>query len=200
MSENFEYAKKTWDIEKKALDSLQESLSEETYDQVITLLTNHKGRTFTAGCGTSATAAKKIAHTLTCVERPTNYLNPSDAVHGALGVLQENDILILISKGGNTNELLPLLETALKKNVTVIGVTENELSSIGTKSTYLLNIKVPKEPDQFNMLATASTLAVIALFDAVSIRLMSTTGFTKEKFQLIHPGGAVGNRLSKELD
>lgn len=200
MNNHFENAKKTWETEREGLESLQTTISPNVYESVLELLVKHEGRIFTAGCGTSAMAAKKIAHTLTCVEKPAMYLNPSDAVHGALGNLQEKDILILISKGGNTKELLPLLETAGKKGVAVIGVTENEKSAIAKNADYVLNVNIPKEPDTFNMLATASTLAVIALFDAISIRLMEVTDFSKEKFQLIHPGGAVGTRLSQDIE
>ncbi|GGK00627.1 sugar isomerase [Lentibacillus kapialis] len=200
MQNYFEQAKQVWKTESEALAHIREVITKETFNNVIDLLTNNNGRIFISGCGTSGMAAKKIAHTLTCVEKPASYLNPADAIHGGLGVLQKEDILILVSKGGNTEELLPLLEVAKKKAVTVVGVTENKSSAIGKHVNHLLNVSVPEEPDMFNMLATASTLAVIALFDAISIQLMETTGFTKEQFQIIHPGGAVGDRLSHDTN
>ena len=116
-------------------------------------------------------------------------------MHGGLGVAQPADIAILISKGGNTCEILDLVSPLKAKHVPIIGVTENPDSAVGRASDLLLRVKVDREPDDFNMLATASTLAVIAVFDAICIALMKVTGYTKTQFAVIHPGGAVGERL-----
>ena len=140
-------------------------------------------------------AARKIAHSLSCIEIPALFLSPADAVHGALGVLQPEDILILISKGGNTQELLNLIPACKTKNSLLIGVSENPESGIAKQADIYLRIKVEQEPCRFNMLATASTLAVIAAFDAICIALMQMTGYTREQFAVIHPAGAVGERL-----
>jgi len=145
-------------------------------------------------------AARKIAHSLCCVERPAQFLTPSDAVHGALGVLQKDDILILISKGGNTAELINLIPACKTKGALLIGVSESEKSTIAEQADIFLKIKVSAEPDPFNMLATASTLAVISVFDAICITLMKVTGYTREQFAVIHPGGAVGERLLKKQE
>jgi D-arabinose 5-phosphate isomerase GutQ len=132
---------------------------------------------------------------LNCIERPATFLTPSDAVHGGLGFLQKEDVLILISKGGNTGELCALIPACRTKGAAFIGVTENPESAIGRAADVCFHIRVEREPCCFNMLATASTLAVIAAFDAVCIALMAYTGYTKEQFAVIHPGGAVGHRL-----
>ena len=147
------------------------------------------------GCGPSAEKARKIAHSLCCVERPACYLNPADAVHGALGLLQKEDIFILVSKGGNTREILSMVPACKTKGAKLVGVTENEESVLAKESDILLKVKVEKEPCPFNMLATASTMAVIAVFDAICIALMHYTNYSREKFSVIHPGGAVGDRL-----
>ena len=154
-----------------------------------------RGKIITSGCGTSAMAAKKVAHSLCCIERPALFLSPADAVHGGLGVLQKNDILVLISKGGNTAELKPLIRACKTKGATIIGVSENPESAIAQNADIYLKVKVEREPDEFNMLATASTLAVISVFDGICIALMQMTGYTREQFAVIHPGGAVGDRL-----
>ena len=151
-----------------------------------------------AGCGTSAMGAKKIVHSLNCIERPAVFLTPSDAVHGGLGVLQKDDILILISKGGNTGELTQLIPACRTKGAYLIGVTEQEDSLIGQEADLCLKIKVEREPCRFNMLATASTMAVVSVFDAICIALMTYTNYTKEQFAVIHPKGAVGERLLKK--
>ncbi len=163
--------------------------------RVAAAIAECRGKVILSGCGTSGAAAKKIAHTLCCVERPALFLTPSDAVHGELGILQRDDILILLSKGGKTAELIPLVTACKAKGALLIGVSENLDGPIARSADIYLEIKVEREPDPFNMLATASTLAVIAVFDAIAIALMEMTGFTKEQFAVIHPGGAVGERL-----
>ncbi|MDF2614572.1 MAG: hypothetical protein K0S71_2358 [Clostridia bacterium] len=190
----------TWSIEAESISHLHNRIDQEAVVSVVKLLGDCTGKILVAGCGTSAAAAKKIAHSLCCVERPACYLNPSDAVHGALGMLQPNDVLILISKGGNTGEITNLIPACKTKGAKLIGVTENENSILAEHADILFKVKVEKEPCPFNMLATASTLAVIAAFDAVCIALMHYTHYTKEAFAVIHPGGAVGNRLLKKED
>ena len=134
-------------------------------------------------------------HSLNCIECPAIFLTPSDAVHGGLGVLQKDDILILVSKGGGTGELVQLIPACRTKGATLIGITENENSEIGRNSDICLTVGIEKEPCRFNMLATASTLAVISVMDAVCIALMQYTDYTREQFAVIHPKGAVGERL-----
>ena len=143
----------------------------------------------------SGAAAKKIAHTLNCINRPAFFLSPSDALHGGMGVLQKDDLIIFFSKGGHTVELESMIDSCKKKGIRTVLVTETEESNLAQKSDFLLKIKIDREPDAFNMLATASTLAVIALFDAMSITLANHNGYTKEEFLVIHPGGEVGERL-----
>ncbi|CAH0303167.1 Arabinose 5-phosphate isomerase KpsF [Peribacillus simplex] len=188
----------TWVTEGEAVKELQNSVSKEEILDVIKLIGDSEGKVLVAGCGTSGAAAKKIAHSLSCIERPASYLNPADAVHGALGLLQKGDILILISKGGNTKEIVNLIPACKAKGATLVAVTENRVSILSEEADYLIKVKVKKEPDQFNMLATASTMAVIAVFDAVCIALMDYTNFTREQFAVIHPGGAVGEKLLKK--
>lgn len=173
----------------------QEEIEEEAILEVAETIQNCKGKIILSACGTSAMAAKKIAHSLNCIECPALFLTPSDAVHGGLGVVQPEDVVILISKGGNTEELVRLLPACKTKRVPVIGVSENQDSKLAVNADIYLKIKVEREPCRFNMLATASTMAVIAVFDAVCIALMQMTGYSREQFAVIHPGGAVGERL-----
>lgn len=186
-------------IEGDSIKQLVNTLDMDVVTKTAKALMDCKGKVIVSGCGTSGTAAKKIAHSLSCVEIPALFLSPADAVHGALGVLQEEDILILISKGGNTSELVKLIPGCKTKKAMLIGVSENPESEIAKQSDIYVKIKVEKEPCRFNMLATASTLAVISTFDAICIALMQMTGFTREQFAVIHPGGAVGDRLLNNL-
>jgi len=182
-------------VEGQAIHSLRSTLSKEAVLKVIEAIRDCSGRIVVTGCGTSGVAAKKIVHSLCCIERPACYLNPSDAVHGELGLVQRDDVVIFISKGGKTAELMNVLAACRAKGALLIAVTENEDSVLAKDTDILLKVAVEKEPDPFNMLATASTLAVISLFDAIVIALMHETSYTKEQFALIHPGGAVGERL-----
>ena len=185
--------------EAEELQKLSERFDKDAVLQTADLLQNCKGKVVLAGCGTSGQAAKKIAHTLCCIEIPAIYMCPADAVHGELGLLQEGDILILISKGGNTEELVTLIPACKTKKATLIGVSENPESAIAKNADIYLEIKTDREPDPFNMLATASTLAVISLFDGICIALAQRKGFTRDQFAVIHPHGAVGARLLNNL-
>lgn len=186
-------------MEAESIARLWQTLEQEAVLAVAKALMNCKGKVILSGCGTSAMAARKVAHSLSCIEIPALFLSPADAVHGALGVLQKEDILILISKGGNTQELVNLIPACKTKGALLIGVSENPESVIAGQADIYLKVKVEQEPCRFNMLATASTLAVIATFDAVCIALMQMTGYTREQFAVIHPGGAVGERLLNKL-
>ena len=185
---------RTITMEADELRALTSELDGETVVAVAKALMSCKGRS-SSPAAASAMAAKKIAHSLSCIEIPALFLSPSDAVHGALGVLQEEDVLILISKGGNTRELTNLIPACKTKKALLIGVSENPDSVIAREADIYLRVKVEREPCRFNMLATASTLAVISVFDAICIALMQMTGYTREQFAVIHPGGAVGDRL-----
>jgi KpsF/GutQ family protein len=185
--------------EAEELQKLSERFDKDAVLRTADALQNCKGKVVLAGCGTSGQAAKKIAHTLCCIEIPAIYMCPADAVHGELGLLQEGDILILISKGGNTEELVTLIPACKTKKATLIGVSEDPESAIAKNADIYLEIKTDREPDPFNMLATASTLAVISLFDGICIALAQRKGFTRDQFAVIHPHGAVGARLLNNL-
>jgi KpsF/GutQ family protein len=188
-------ARRVWQAEAAAVGRLDQVVDRRAFERCVAVLARGRGKVLTAGAGTSAAAARKIAHSLCCVERPALFLSPGDAVHGGLGAVQKEDVVIAISKGGNTREIVNLLPAIKAKRAFLIGVTEQADSELARQSDLLLRVKVEREPDPFNMLATASTLAVIAVFDAVCIALMDATGYTRDKFALIHPGGAVGGRL-----
>lgn len=187
-------------MEADAIGKLTEVLDEKAVLETAKVLQNCKGKVILSGCGTSAMAAKKIAHSLCCIEIPALFLSPADAVHGGLGVLQEDDILILISKGGNTQELVNLIPACRTKKAKLIGVSENPDSKIAQAADIYMKVKAEREPCRFNMLATSSTLSVISTFDAICIALMQMTGYTREQFAVIHPGGAVGERLLNHID
>jgi D-arabinose 5-phosphate isomerase GutQ len=186
-----------WNTGSQELSVLGDHINREAFFECLKKIADCKGRIVSFGVGTSAAAARKIAHSLSCIEHPSFFLCPADAVHGGLGSVQKGDVAILISKGGGTREIVNLIPPLKTKEVFIIGVTENEESALARGSDLMLKIKVEREADPFNMLATTSTMAVVAVFDAICIALMEYSGYTREQFAVIHPGGAVGERLSR---
>ena len=194
-NEQWQIARHVWDTAAHELNRLSGEMEPAVFSRCVTMLAGCSGRIVTSGCGTSATAARKIAHSLSCIERPSFFLTPSDAVHGALGSVQPGDVAILISKGGGTSELVSMLPAFATKQIPVVAVTENADSPLAKAAELVVPIRIEREADEFNMLATTSTMAVIAWFDAVCVALMRDTGYSREQFAVIHPGGAVGERL-----
>lgn len=188
----------TLTMESKALLEVRDAIDWGTLEKVVNVLINCIGKVVLSGCGTSGEAAKKIAHTLCCIECPALFLSPSAALHGALGAARKGDVAILLSKGGQTQEINNMLQSLHQKQVTIIAVTENRTSELAKQSDIFLNVQVSREPDDFDMLATSSTLSVIALFDAIAIAITRVRGYTKEQFAVIHPGGAVGLKLTEK--
>ena len=183
------------EAESNELKKLTESLDYDVVNTLIDRIQNIKGNIFITGCGTSAMAAKKIVHTMQVVNQKVFYLNPSDAVHG-IGAIGKDDIVIMISKGGSTNELCSFLGNLKSKEAFIVYVGENENSTIGKSADLFLKIKIEKEPDEYNMLATASTLATISVFDAIAIYIEKNSAFSQKVFLENHPSGDVGDRLN----
>ena len=187
----------TWSIEANELLRLKEYTDYDSIIKVIKLIGNCKGNVLITGCGTSAQIAKKIVHSLNCINVKSFYLNPSDAIHGSLGTIDNRDIVIFISKGGNTEELTCFTNNIKAKKAKIVYVGENIDSLLGKTCDIFLQVKINKEPDQFNMLATSSSMSVLALFDAICICIIEYKKFTKNDFRINHPGGAVGKRLKQ---
>ena len=152
----------------------------------------------TAGCGHSGICCEHFAHSLCCVERPARFVSPAQAVHGAMGFIQKGDVMVLASRGGKTAELIPIMNIAKTKGATVISVTEKMDSPLALGADIVLPMKVELETDKYNSQSTSSFVALAAVFDALQTALIEETGYVNEQFALIHPGGAVGERLNKK--
>ena len=190
----FENACTMWALDAKALQSLNQLIDPDEYQAVFDAILTCKGRVATMGMGTSSIAAKKIAHMLCVANVPSTFVSPGDAAHGALGAVQAGDVVIVISKGGNTEELVNLIDSLKKKKATLISVTQNPDSLLGKAADILLCVTV-KESDHKNMLPTASILSIIAIFDAIADELTKQPQFSEEIFYLNHNHGAVGALL-----
>ncbi|TQI77805.1 KpsF/GutQ family protein [Serratia fonticola] len=198
MQQEWLRANAAWQIYSRELAQLGERIDATTWQRLLTLLAECKGKIAVTGVGTSGIAARKVAHMLACVEQPAIYLNATDAAHGDLGFLRAEDVIILISRGGNSDELTRLLPTLQSKKVTIISVTENPDSAIAHAAQLVIRTGVENEIDPLNMLATTSIVLVLAIFDAACACLMERSGYNKETLLKVHPGGDVGKSLRAE--
>lgn len=196
MRKSIEMARQSLEIEANAVKDVLDKIDWVAFQKATEALSKCD-KIITCASGSSGIAAKKFAHTLCCIERPAQFLPPCEAMHGGLGAVQKGNVVVLVSRGGKTAELLPVLDVSIKKGATVIGVTENMDSPIAKQSDIVLPMHIEKESDKYNMQATSSYIATIALFDALICAVMEETDYKKEQFALIHPGGAVGERLNK---
>ena len=186
----------TFAIESRAVLEQEKVLDMEVFAHAVDALCKCD-KVITCASGHSGIAAKHFALAMSCIERPGIFLSPAEAVHGGLGVVQKNDVIVFVSRGGKTAELLPVLDVANKKGATVITLTENLESPLAAGADIVLPLKIEKETDKYNCMATTSFMVTIALFDALWMAVMDETDYQKEQFALIHPGGAVGARLNK---
>jgi len=170
-------------------------MDKDKYIRAVKILVEAE-RVGTSGCGHSGICCMHFAHLLCCAEKPARFISPSEAIHGAMGFLQAGDVLVLASRGGKTVELIPMMEIARKKGVRVITVTENENSVLAKEADVTLLMKVTRETDRYNCQGTSSFVALSSIFDALQAGLIEETGYKNEQFALIHPGGAVGERLN----
>ncbi len=196
MNKALEMARRSLEIETKAVQDVLDKMDWDAFAKAVTAL-SRCDRIITSASGSSGVAAKKFAHTLCCIERPAQFLPPCEAMHGGLGAVQKGNVVVLVSRGGKTAELLPVLDVSLRKEAIVIGVTENMDSPLAKNADIVLPMHIEQESDKYNMQATSSYIATIALFDALICAVMEETNYQKEQFALIHPGGAVGERLNK---
>ncbi len=192
-----ESAKQAYEIEAECIKNMVEYFDEERFSQAVELLANAE-RIGTAGCGHSGIACQHFAHLMCCIERPARFISPAEAVHGATGYLQKGDVMVLASRGGKTKELLPIMEICQAKGVSIITITENLESPLAQGADVVIKQYVNRETDKYNMQGTTSTTALCMIFHALQTALIEETDYQKEQFALIHPGGAVGERLNKK--
>lgn len=198
MNSAWRQANEAWQTYSDALAGLGQHLTAEQWDALLAELRGCTGKIVVTGVGTSGIAARKIAHMLACVERPAIYLNATDAAHGDLGFLRSGDLMIMLSRGGNSDELTRLLPGLAARQVPLISLTENRGSAIAQAARLVISTGVQREVDPLNMLATTSIILVLAIFDAACACLMSESGYTKETLLAVHPGGDVGVTLRGE--
>ncbi len=189
-------AKEAYQIESECIAEMLNHFDEEAYSKAVELLKNAP-RIASSGCGHSGIICQHFAHLMCCIEQPARFISPAEAPHGAMGFLQEGDVMVLASRGGKTKELIQILEICKKKGVKVITVTENMESELAVKADVVLKQYVNRETDKYNSQGTTSSTALAVIFHVLQTALIEETGYKNEQFALIHPGGAVGERLNK---
>lgn len=195
MNEIVNNALTAFDTEAESLIATKNAIDPKEFARAVEALAKAE-RIGAAGCGHTGIACQHFAHLMCCIERPARFISPAEAVHGALGYMQKGDVILLASRGGKTDELLPIADVCRGKGVTVIGVTENLASPLAEKSDIVLAMSVTRECDKYNCQGTTSFAVTSAIFDALQCAVLDYTGFQNEKFAVIHPGGAVGKRLN----
>lgn len=195
----FENACAMWDINAKEIQKLKNGVNPAEYAAVFDAIRSCKGRIATVGMGTSSVAARKIAHMLCVANVPSFFVSAGDAAHGAFGAVQPGDVIIALSKGGNTEELVNLIESIKGKELTLITVTQDPDSLLAQAADIALNLKVD-ESDHKHMLPTASIIAIISIFDAIADELTQCGQFSERAFYLNHNHGSVGALLKDKLE
>ncbi|MDX1364688.1 KpsF/GutQ family sugar-phosphate isomerase [Arenibacter latericius] len=187
-------AKKTIETEAEAINQLS-SLLNDDFSKAVECIRTSKGRVIISGIGKSALIASKIVATLNSTGTPAIFMHAADAIHGDLGTIQENDVVICISKSGNTAEIKMLVPLIKRGNNKLIGMTGNTDSFLAQQSDFVLNTYVEKEACPNNLAPTTSTTAQLVMGDALAICLLELKGFSSKDFAKYHPGGALGKKL-----
>ncbi len=187
-------AKKVLKVEADAVLALIEKL-DANFEKAVDLIYNSKGRVVVTGMGKSGLVGKKIAATLASTGTPAFFLHPAEAIHGDLGMVTSEDVIIAISNSGETVELTGLIPFLKRFNVHLISMTGNPNSTLSRQADAHLDISVKEEACSLGIVPTASTTAALAMGDAIAVALLTRNGFREEDFAFFHPGGSLGKKL-----
>jgi len=186
-------------IEANAVANLEQSINVD-FVNAVEIIYKAKGRVVLTGMGKSGLIARKIVATLNSTGTAAIYMHPTDALHGDLGMVRKEDVVIIISKSGSTDEISKLLPMFKRLGVKLIAISGNPDSVFVQESDIFLNISVKEEACPYDLAPTSSTTATLVMGDALSVALLKKRGFTEEDFALLHPGGSLGKRLSLKID
>jgi len=186
-------------IEANAIVELEKRVGE-NFAKAVELIFSSKGRLVVTGMGKSGIIGRKIVATLNSTGTPAMFLHPSDAVHGDFGMVRKEDVVICISKSGNTSELNQLIPLFKRIGVPIISVLGNTESKLAQESDIVLDVSVKEEACPYDLAPTSSTTAAIVMGDALAMALLDKRKFTKEDFAFYHPGGMLGKRLLLKIE
>ncbi|MGB1032446.1 MAG: KpsF/GutQ family sugar-phosphate isomerase, partial [Flavobacteriales bacterium] len=189
-----EIAIRTLNLEASSVAGLTQYIDNQ-FEEIVNLLFESKGRLVITGIGKSANIAQKMVATFNSTGTPSMFMHAADAIHGDLGIVQDHDVVICISKSGNSPEIKVLAPLVKSMGNTLIGMVGNLESNLAKQANFVLNTTVTKEACPNNLAPTSSTTAQLAMGDALAVCLMDLRGFTDRDFAKYHPGGALGKRL-----
>ncbi|WP_412175671.1 KpsF/GutQ family sugar-phosphate isomerase [Campylobacter sp. CNRCH_2014_0184h] len=192
--EAIKIAKEVFEIESKTILDLCDNL-DEGFNKVIDLILSIKGRCVVSGMGKSGHIGAKIAATLASTGTPSFFMHPGEALHGDLGMLTSEDVLLAISNSGETEEVLKLIPVIKKRKIPLIVMAGNQYSTLAKQADIFINIAVKKEACPLQLAPTSSTTATLAMGDAIAVALMRARNFRPDDFALFHPGGSLGRKL-----
>jgi arabinose-5-phosphate isomerase len=191
-----DHARQVLKIESQAVAGLADRIGPE-FERAVEIIYQSTGRVIVTGIGKSGLVAQKIAATLTSTGTSAIFMHPADAVHGDLGMVLRNDVVICVTKSGNTGELTRLLPIFKKLGVPIVTLTGNLRSALASRSDVVLDVSVREEACPNDLAPTASTTAAMAMGDALAIALLEKRDFKAEDFAFLHPGGSLGKKLLK---
>ncbi|MHB1222548.1 MAG: KpsF/GutQ family sugar-phosphate isomerase [Gemmatimonadaceae bacterium] len=191
---NVERGRRVLRMEREALAETERRMGDE-FARAVELVARSPGRVIVAGVGKSGLVGRKIAATLTSTGTPATFLHPVDGVHGDLGLVGPQDVAILLSKSGGTEEVLSLLQHLQRLGVRTIAITGNAESPLARHADVALDAWVSEEACPHDLAPTTSTTVALALGDALAVALLEEKGFRREDFARLHPGGALGRQL-----
>jgi arabinose-5-phosphate isomerase len=191
---SLETARRVLRIEAQAIEEVCARL-ETSFERAVDLLLKCKGRVVVTGMGKSGLVARKISATLSSTGTPSFFLHPADAVHGDLGMLARADALLAVSYGGETDEIIALLEALRRLEIPIVTLTGNPKSTLGQASAVVINVQVSEEACSLNLAPTASTTVAMAVGDALAVALLERRGFQPDDFAALHPAGRLGKKL-----
>jgi len=189
-------ARKVLRIEAAAILGLVDRL-DERFSRAVAMLRDCQGRVIVTGMGKSGIICRKIAATLASTGTPAFFLHPAEAIHGDLGVIQKDDVVLAVSQSGETGEILRLLETIRRLGARLVAITGVPASTLAHAADVTLDCHIDEEACPLNLVPTASTTAALALGDALAMTLLTEKGFRPEDFANLHPGGKLGKRLMR---
>ncbi len=196
MNKFYDFGKKVLLDEAKALVAASENF-DKNFDIAVNLIRKCSGNCVVSGIGKSGLVGRKISSTLASLGTPSVFLHSGEALHGDLGLISKKDVALLISNSGNTTEVLGLIPSLKMKKIPIIALTANLDSVLAKESDAVLNSFVAREADEHNLAPTSSTTVMMAIGDALAVSLAKEKDFTPSDFAMYHPGGSLGNSLSK---
>src|SRR5690242_7870006 len=183
-------------IESDAIAQTATRLDAAAVERAIDLIANCEGKVVIFGVGKSGIIGQKIAATMTSAGTAALYLHPSDALHGGLGIVQANDVVILLSNSGETDEIVAMLPYLKNREVAIVAIVGNVNSTLGRRADVVLDASVDKEACPLNLAPTTSTTVALAIGDALAMTVMKVKGLTSDDFAVNHPAGRLGKRLT----